>query len=162
MNLRSGFYRAAQGYLGLVRSIGAVAAALASALVVSMLIVFPLWWLATERRALYNMLVLGIVAAALLALGVGGVIRRRSQHLRGEIQPSDKKRHLIPRALVVIVLLVAAYAIAVLYGSGAWIAAVPATLVFLGLLGYLLRTPAAGVHETGRDDGSPGSDRQDA
>ncbi len=160
--MRSGFARAVRGYIALARSIGAVAAALVSSLAISVLLVFPLWWLATERRGIYNILVLGLVSAGVLFLAIKGIVRKQSQQMQGELQLSDKRHRALPRVLIVVVLLVAAYSIAALFSSGVWMAAIPATLVFLGLLGYLLRVPVAGIRQADRGNGNPESDRQDA
>ena len=152
VSLRSVVGRALRGYARLGLSAAGVVAAVAGALAFSALVVFPLWALSTRDRAVYNLLVLLVAAAALTAAVARAVVRRKQS--RGERFPAAraKRRHTALRVLGGIAALIAAYFIAALYRNGILAAAIPATLLLLFIPAIIVGRSTTRP----RDDGSDG------
>jgi hypothetical protein len=136
MKIRDLAGRVLRGYARALRSLGEVLAVFAGMAGIAFVVVFPLWWLAVNRRQLYTALVAG---AGLVAAGILVLRRFRSRHRSG---PGTARGG--PRiALVLAPGLLAAG----IYGIGVLFFRSPA----LGILAALALLAAAGVWAFGRD-----------
>ncbi len=132
------FSRALRGYLRVGRGVAGVTGAILGALALSAVIVYPLWALATGNRPVFNLIVLAIVAVAMITAVVRAVLhrRRRGRERLAEAQPRRSRTGL--RILGGLAVLVCCYVIAALYWNGILGAAIPATVVLVVVIGYLL------------------------
>ncbi len=129
--------RVLRGYARALRSLGEALAVLAGMAGIAFAVVFPLWWLAVNRRPLYTALVAG---AGLAAAGFLALRRFRTRHRN---DPRAARRG--PRIASV---LVPGLLAAGVYGTGVLFFRSPA----LGTLAALFLLAAAGIWAFGRDE----------
>ncbi len=130
--------RIGRGYARLGRSVLAVLALLGASLASGLIIVFPLWYLATRHRELY-----GLAILLLTTVVIGWLILRRAARTLKEY-PSLRAYAagvLIPfagRAASALAVLAAVYIDLLLYGRGLPAPALIGSLAIAFLLGWLL------------------------
>lgn len=129
--------RVIRGYARALRSLGEALAVLAGMTGIAFAVVFPLWWLAVNRRRLYTALVAG---ACLAAAGFLVLRRFRSRHRNDSRTARGGPR--IARILVPALLA------AGVYGTGVLFFRSPA----LGIPAALVLLAAAGVWAFGRGE----------
>ena len=119
-----------KGYLRLAKSIGAVLTAILAVAGISLLIVTPLWFVATRYTSVYTTVsIIGLAAAVLTPL-----IVRLSKD-------AQKRKRFFLRGLRMLIYLGLAgflYLIVLLYAWGNFPAAIPLTVVHAGLTGLIL------------------------
>jgi FtsH-binding integral membrane protein len=139
--LRSAWHRVVAGYRNIGSAVIQTAALVVAALLVSLIIVVPLWLAATQATGVYTVVVLSLAAAAIVAW-IAGRIRRQSA---GLFLPILKT---VARVIAVVAGL---YAMVVLVALGLVLPAVVLAIVGLLWLGY-----AASGGRTSRDaNGAP-------
>lgn len=147
-SMRQLFSRALRGYVRAGRGIGGIVGAVAGALALSMLVVYPLWALATGNRPVYNLLVLAIVIASIAAAVVRALVNRHRSGRERPGGPQQRRSRAGRRFIGALAVILSCYLIAALYWNGILVAAIPATIALVILVGYLLGiTP----RRTGRD-----------
>ena len=125
--------RILRGYLELGKGVGIFLLLVAGSAALGFAIAWPLWYFATAHRGAYTLVVLALLAAA----GIAAVVRAAVRRLR--LPPESRRgRHgAILVVLWVILLLGGLYVAALLVAGGAWHAAIPVSLGWLVLLGWI-------------------------
>ncbi len=130
--------RILRGYRNAAVRIAWTAGFLVAAVAISAAIVYPLWYLADTHAQAFTYGVLSLLAL-LFALWIVSRLRRG---LEQEGSVSGLFRWLILPALArvaaAVLLVVAAYVLAVVYAQGVLAVAIPGTVLFAAALGYLL------------------------
>lgn len=137
MKIRDLAGRVLRGYGRALRSLGEALVVFAGMAGIAFAVVFPLWWLAVNRRQLYTALVAG---AGLAAAGFLVFRRFRSRHRN---DPRTARRGFRVALILVPVLLAAG-----VYGTGVLFFRSPA----LGIPAALVLLAAAGVWAFGRGE----------
>lgn len=137
MNISDLAARVVRGYARILRSLGEGLLIFAGMAGVAFAVVFPLWWLAVNRRELYTVLVAGACLAAAIAL----TLRR----IRSENRESSRVSIVRFRVAWILarILLVAG-----VYGTGVLFLRSPV----LGIPAALILVSAAGVWAFGRGE----------
>ena len=133
-----------RGWMVIIRSIGAVFAVIVSAGLISVTIVYPLWWLAIRHRGVYSLLSLTLLAVATVWFGVSSVLRSRRRHGYTRLHLSKRRR--IARIVGIVTVPIVTYVIVVLFASNILAAAIPLSIVAAAAVGLLVtngnrRTP---------------------
>lgn len=104
-----------------------------------MLLITPLWYLATQHRALYNLLFLGIAAALTLVFFLVAPLMKAHRQKRSMAALFKKKALSLFKALArLIPLLLFFYGILLSLSAGLWPVSLLLTLLGLYVGGYLL------------------------
>ena len=134
--MRGGVQKTLESWLEAARKIGFLILMLAGSAAFGFVVAWPLWLFATSQREAYTIFAICCAGGAVLFLTVRGIIRRRDAS-----RNPGAPRHTFLSVLLTILLCVTAlaggYLSAVLLYRGAWILALPALLVWFGLLWLL-------------------------
>ncbi len=135
LTVRETAVRILKGYARTLRRVLAVVVMLMATLVGAAAIVFPLWYLSTQLRSLYTAVALVICAAGLVYLVVRRVISFMGYpaHLR-----TRKLKSAAARLAGVVLALALLYLIVGLYVYHLLAAAIPLSIIYLLVLGYVL------------------------
>ncbi len=124
----------ASGYRTLLKRIGTVLAFATATVALSAAIVYPLWYLASFRKDIFDILVIAAAAGYLIAVLVRRIVRKPANGVtRGKIALGFAKK-----LGVMIAVVAAAYAFVLLVLAGKTAIAIPVAVVFLGVFGYLV------------------------
>ncbi|MEW5817496.1 MAG: hypothetical protein AB1798_19125 [Spirochaetota bacterium] len=126
------------GYLNTAKKLVVVLLFLALTGLTSAIVVFPLWYLATEHREVFTILVFFLFLSLVIFAVVMKVIRAFRPHQNPKEKISAFLRRFSARLLILLFFLSAVYLLAFLYTSGILLAAVPLTILFILILGYIL------------------------
>ena len=126
----------ASGYAKLAGSVGLFLGAGAAAVAVAAAIVWPLWALAVNRTAIYNLI---FISALGLCAALGIVFSLRRKLAAGSTPGQMARKGLAVAALVLawMVLIFSLYVAFVFASRGLVAAAAPAAIVFIALAGIL-------------------------
>ena len=131
--MRDGLRRRLETGLEAVRKIGFFILLVAGSAAFGFAIAWPLWLFATSQRQAYTIFAFCLAGGGLAALAIRRFVRlRKSAH-----DPGKPRRTLLSVLLTILLTLVAVsggYFAAVLIYRGLWILAVPAVVVWAGLL----------------------------
>jgi hypothetical protein len=124
----------ASGYRSLAKRVGAVLAFAIATVGLGAAIVYPLWYLASFRKGLFDALFLAAAAAGLLVIAIRRIIRKPANGLtRRKLALSFVKR-----LGAVVAVIAAVYAVVLLALAGKTTIAILLAVVFLGVFGYLV------------------------
>ncbi len=128
------FHRILNGYSRILRSVGVAAFSVAGAIGIAALIVYPLWWLATQETVAYNVGFAIVIGSAAILAAARALMARKARLARNE--PVPPRRSIRMNVLWGIVVVAAGYATAILYVHHLFAAAIPATIVIVLALGF--------------------------
>jgi CDP-diglyceride synthetase len=134
--VRGGVQRTLESWLEAARKIGFPILLLAGSAALGFVIAWPLWFFATSQREAYTIFAFCCAGGAVTFLTVRGIIRRRD----ASRNPGAPRRTILSVLLTILLCITAlagGYLSAVLLYRGAWILALPAILVWCGLLWLL-------------------------
>jgi hypothetical protein len=124
----------ASGYRTLLKRIGTVLAFAATTVALSAAIVYPLWYLASLHKSIFDILVITAAAGGLIVVLVRRIVRKPANGVtRRKIALGFVKK--LGAAIAVVA---AVYAIVLLVLAGKTAIAIPVAVVFLGVFGYLV------------------------
>ena len=125
-----------ESWLEAARKIGFLILLLAGSALFGFGVAWPLWLFATSQREAYTIFALCLAGGGVLALTVRGIIRRRDTPRN----PGTPRRTILSVLLTILLSVTAlagGYLTAVLLFRGLWILAIPALLLWCGLLWLL-------------------------
>ncbi len=125
-----------RGWIVVFRTIGAGVAVLAAAGLVSLGIVYPLWWLAIRHRGVYSYVSFALLAATAVWFIFSSLLRARHQRGYARLQISKRRRFVRTAGIVAVPILV--YVTAVLYARNVIVAAIPLSLGTAAAIGFLV------------------------
>ena len=131
--MRSGVRQKLENWLEAARKAGFLILLLAGSAALGLVIAWPLWLFATTQRQAYTIFALCLAGGGVLALAVRRVVRRREAP-RDPGRPRRTVLTVLLTILLTIVALVGGYVAAVLLYRGLWILAIPALVIWAGLL----------------------------
>jgi hypothetical protein len=137
--VRSAFRSALARWAEAARAIGFFLLLVAGSAAIGLAIAWPLWLFATSQKRLFSLCILFLLAAGLLFLAARAIARRK-RATRDPGRPLSSLLSVLLTALLVVIVPAGAYLAAVLFLRGLWVLAVPALLLWIGLLwllGYL-------------------------
>lgn len=124
-----------KGYFGFVKRLATILLYLGASLVVSIILVLPLWALATHKPGIFS-----IIAAVLFAALIATLITVRVRSVERKTKALSGEKRGVVRALVLtgLFLFLAAglYVLTLLVLRGLYGIAVPGVLIYLFVLGY--------------------------
>lgn len=127
-----------EGFGRLFKKLGIFIAFCAAAVVISVIIVYPMWFFATTNSQIFSLFILYLLSGLVVFFLVRKILSKENRTNSGRI-PFVLKRHILKLLFTSPVFL---FAIIVLYLNAKFIVAIPLSLVFLALLGYLLFVPS--------------------
>lgn len=134
--MKGGVQQTLESWLEAARKIGFLILLLAGSAAFGFGVAWPLWLFATSQREAYTIFALCLAGGGVLALAVRGIIRRRD----APRNPGAPRRTILSVLLTILLCMTAlagAYFATVLVYRGLWILAIPALLVWCGLLWLL-------------------------
>jgi len=131
--VRGGVKKRLESWLEAVQKVGFLILLVAGSAAFGFVIAWPLWLFATSQRQAYTIFAFCLAGGGLLAVGIRRFISRRE----APRDPGRPRRTILSMLLTVMLTIVAlagGYLAAVLLYRGLWILAVPALVVWAGLL----------------------------
>ncbi len=122
--------RIALGYIRILRSTGIVIAGASAIALVSIVIVTPLWFLATQHTSIYTIAFL----SSILIAGLGFTVYRLASDRRARVRFLRRVVQVAGLSVVLALLYLTVY----LYSHAVFAAAIPLTIVFIAVVGLLL------------------------
>ena len=131
--MKAGARQRLEKWLEAVRKVGFFVLLVAGSAAFGFAIAWPLWLFATSQRRAYTIFAFGLAGAGCVVLAVRRFIRvRRSARDPG--RPRRRFLSVLATILLTGVALAGGYVDAVLFYRGLWILAIPALIVWAGLL----------------------------
>ena len=115
-----------------------------SAGLVSVAIVYPLWWLAIRHRGVYSLVSLALLAIAVMWFVASSILRSRRQSDYTRLHLSKRRR--IAQITGIVTVPILTYATVVLFASNILAAAIPLSIFVAAAMGLLV---ASGNRRTG-------------
>jgi hypothetical protein len=131
--VKGGLHRTLSAWLETARVAGFFILLVAGSAGLGALIAWPLWVFATSERAAYTVFALCLAGGGLAALAARALVRSR-RAVRDPGKPRRTVLSLLLTLVLVLVVLAGGYVVAAMLSRGLWILAIPAILLWAGLV----------------------------